>query len=345
MKRLNIRLLEVFRAVFDAQSATAAAAVLRVTQPAVSKAISQLEAELGFQLFGRVHGRLYPTADAQRLYFEASRLFAQVKVFQDSLSDLSQGRQGRIAVAAVPTLAASLVARAAARLVAERPLVKVDVVIAQAGNVIGEAAYHRVDFGLMQSPVNERSVSSEIIGESEIVAIVPVGHRFAKKGVLTPRDLADVPLIMLDAGSPPSHLVREIFEEAGVPMNVVLEANSSAVANAAAGAGMGIALIDPWANLAAPTAGVVVRRFAPRVPLRVAVIQSVFRPPSRLAAAMVADIKVLLHAAAAANAFITSSDGDETRVASLDLRQGAASPARLTGPGPRRKITRHISRR
>src|SRR5215207_9556444 len=85
MKRLNLRLLNVFRAVVDAQSVTEAATALHVTQPAVSKAITQLEAELGFQLFSRVHGRLYPTADAQRLYSESTRLFAQVKVFHDSL--------------------------------------------------------------------------------------------------------------------------------------------------------------------------------------------------------------------------------------------------------------------
>src|SRR5215204_2374090 len=136
MRRPNLRLLGVFRAVFDAESVTDAAHNLHVTQPAVSKGISQLELELGVQLFSRVHGRLYPTADAQRLYSESSRLFAQIKVFEDSLSDLSQGRHGKIGVAAVPTLAGPLVACAAARLTARRPEVKIDVIIAQAKNVI-----------------------------------------------------------------------------------------------------------------------------------------------------------------------------------------------------------------
>jgi DNA-binding transcriptional LysR family regulator len=262
------------------------------------------------QLFGRVHGRLYATADAQRLYSDSTRLFAQVKVFEDSVSDLSHGRQGRIAVAAVPTLASSLVASAAARTIARRPLVKVEVVIAQAANVINEAAHHRVDFGLMQSPVNDASISSEVIGETEIVAVVPAQHRFAAQETLTPGELAGTPIIMLDAGSPPSHLVRETFDQAKAPINVVLEANSSAVANAAANAGVGVALIDPWANFAAPLQGVVVRRFLPRVPLRMAVIHSVFRPPSRLAASMCEEVRALLREYSSISPFIRCVSGE-----------------------------------
>lgn len=281
-----MRLLEVFRVVFDAKSVTDAAAALNVTQPAVSKGISQLESELNIQLFSRVHGRLYPTADGQRIYSETNRLFAQVQVFHENLTDISRGQQGKIAVAAVPTLAAPLVARAAARFAGLRPSVKVDVVTAQADNVVGEVTNHSVDFGLMHSPVKDRSICSDIFEETEIVAVLRASHPLAARATLTPLELADAPLIMLDPGSPPSHLVREAFDEALAPMNIVMEVNSSMVASAAAGAGMGIALIDPWPSLLTPLDGTVVRRFSPRIPLRMALIYSVFRPPSRLAAAM-----------------------------------------------------------
>lgn len=291
MKRINLRLLEMFRVVFDAKSVTEAAAVLNVTQPAVSKGISQLESELNIQLFSRVHGRLYPTADGQRIYSETTRLFAQVQVFNESLTDVSRGQRGKITIAAVPTLAAPLVARAVTRFTDLRPSVKVDILTAQADSVVAEVAHHSVDFGLMHSPVKDRNIRSEIFGETEIVAVLRADHPLVSCATLTPLELADVPLIMLDPGSPPSHLVRETFEHASASMNVVMEVNSSMVASAAAGAGMGIALIDPWPSLNTPLKGTVVRRFSPRIPLRTALIYSVFRTPSRLATAMCDQIR------------------------------------------------------
>lgn len=294
-----MRLLEMFRVVFDAKSVTEAAAVLNVTQPAVSKGISQLESELNIQLFSRVHGRLYPTADGQRIYSETSRLFAQVQVFNENMSDISRGQRGKIAIAAVPTLAAPLVARAAARFAKLRPSVKVDILTAQADSVVAEVVHHSVDFGLMHSPVKDRNIRSEIFGETEIVAVLRANHPLAACATLTPLELAGVPLIMLDSGSPPSHLVRETFEHAHSSMNVVMEVNSSMVASAAAGAGIGIALIDPWPSMITPPKGTAVRRFSPRIPLRMALIYSVFRPPSRLAAAMCDQIRELFDELAA----------------------------------------------
>lgn len=61
MRRLNLRLLEVFRVVFKTRSVTAASMRLGVTQPAVSKALVELEQDVGLVLFGRERRRLIPT--------------------------------------------------------------------------------------------------------------------------------------------------------------------------------------------------------------------------------------------------------------------------------------------
>ena len=73
MKRLNLRLLEVFRVVFESRSITVAAGRLGVTQPAVSKALAEFEQDVGLSLFGRQRRRLVPTEDAARLYDETAR--------------------------------------------------------------------------------------------------------------------------------------------------------------------------------------------------------------------------------------------------------------------------------
>ena len=61
--RITHRQIEAFRALMVSGSMTEAAQYLSVTQPAVSKIISQLESELGFSLFERRQGKLSPTDD------------------------------------------------------------------------------------------------------------------------------------------------------------------------------------------------------------------------------------------------------------------------------------------
>lgn len=300
----NLRLLSVFRAVMDANGVSEAAAKLNVSQPAVSKALSQLERGLGMRLFGRAHGRLHPTGDARRLYAESERLFIQINTFRDRVSSLSGGRDGRLIVAAIPTLATSIVAHAAARFGRSRPDVRIEIVTANAAAVAEAVGRHRCDIGLVHTPVTDNTVTGEVIGESEIVAVMPAGHPMAKHKSLTPGDLSDEPLVLNDTGSPPTHLLYDTFAAAHVKCRVAIEANSSAVCNAAALGGRGIALIDPWPNHPRPLPGLVLRRFKPRVPLRIALLHSLFQPPSRLAEGFVADLRATLRDAARTSPFI-----------------------------------------
>jgi DNA-binding transcriptional LysR family regulator len=305
-ERINLRLLEVFRAVIDASGVTEASEALNVSQPAVSKAISQLERNLGLRLFGRRHGRLFPTSDAMALYTESERLFAQLSTFRDRLSRLNAAQTGRLVVSAIPTLAASVVSHAVGRFGATRPEVKIEVVVSGAAAVAEAVGHHRCDFGLVHSPVTDRTVTGEIIGESEIVAVMAKDHPMASHKTLSPRDLYNVPLLMNDTGSPPTHLVYETFSAARAPFQVALEVNSSAVANAAALAGRGIALIDPWPNHPVGVPGLVLREFRPRVPLRIVLLHSMFRPLSRVAEAFRAEVIAVLKEASKTNPFIRS---------------------------------------
>jgi DNA-binding transcriptional LysR family regulator len=304
MDRFNLRLLKVFRSVIDTKSVTEAAAQLNVSQPAVSKAISQLEHSLGMRLFGRSRGRLRPTSDAHRLYAETERLFVQVETFQNRVNSLADGREGRLVVTAIPTLATSLVAHAAARFGMARPHVKVQIITANAADVAEAVGHHRCDIGLVHSPVTDKTVTGSVIGESEIVAVMPASHPMSKHQTVTPAELSVEPLILNDTGSPPTHLVYETFAAARATFQIVMDANSSAVCNTAALAGRGVALIDPWPNHPSPPSGLVLRRFRPRVPLRITLLRSAFQPPSRLAEAFSADLAIVLREAARASPFI-----------------------------------------
>lgn len=77
--KLNLRQIEVFRAIMLSGSISGASKLLFVSQPAVSRLIAYTEQRLGLMLFERIKGRLYPTPEARRLFVEVTALYQNVQ--------------------------------------------------------------------------------------------------------------------------------------------------------------------------------------------------------------------------------------------------------------------------
>ncbi len=79
---MRLRHIEVFNAIMLTGSVSAAARLINITQPAVSRTLQHAEIQLGFPLFQRAKGRLTPTTEALTLYPHIERLFAQLDEVQ-----------------------------------------------------------------------------------------------------------------------------------------------------------------------------------------------------------------------------------------------------------------------
>ena len=92
--RINLRQIEVFRAIMLTSSISGAAKLLHVSQPAVSRLLSYTEQRLGLKLFERIKGRLYPTPEAKRLFTEVNAVYQGVQRVNEVADDLIQQRAG-----------------------------------------------------------------------------------------------------------------------------------------------------------------------------------------------------------------------------------------------------------
>ena len=121
---MNLRQIEVFRAVMQAGSVTAAAERLHVSQPGVSRLLAHLELQLGVTLFARRKGRLHATAEAETLYAQVERVYGGVRDIDDCARGLKQGQGLVLRVLCSPSLGLALVPRAmaetAARIIISR---------------------------------------------------------------------------------------------------------------------------------------------------------------------------------------------------------------------------------
>jgi DNA-binding transcriptional LysR family regulator len=291
---MNLRLLNIFRAVMTTQSTVGAARNLNISQPAVSNAIRQLEADLGFELFDRVGNRLVAREEAKVLLAESDAMFLFSRKLDDIAEDLKENRIGRIRVTATPQLGHSVLPTAIQRFLVQRPKVKVLCDVIDSHKVIESVEASAADFGLAIAlePELSDSLKMVLMTDIEMVCVLPSGHPLAGQATVGPKDLRAHPLIALESTARLSPMVRTAFSQAGVPYLASVEVRYSETACLLARAGAGATVVD-WFSASSflNDSAVRVIPFRPQIRVNAWAIFSRARAPSRLAYALIEEIK------------------------------------------------------
>src|ERR671917_585599 len=108
----DLRLLKGLRGVALRGSFPAAAEALSYSQPAVSQQIARLEAQAGVKLIEREPKGVRLTAAGEALVRHTERILAQLAAAQAELADIAASARGQLRVAAFPSAAGTIVARA-----------------------------------------------------------------------------------------------------------------------------------------------------------------------------------------------------------------------------------------
>ncbi|MBV7485309.1 LysR substrate-binding domain-containing protein [Bordetella sp. BOR01] len=265
---INVRHLEVFRTVVKTGSVSAAGRMLYVSQPAVTKTLRLLEAELGLTLFLRVRGRLVCTPEADALMPEVERLFGSVASVQHAASEIRQGIRGRITVAAVSTLAMSMVARAVGRYAQAHPEVSFDVRALPTRHVVEYVNNSQVDMGILDVSAPTGTLEIEEFCSSELAAILHRSHPLARHATLTPKLLRGQPLISFADDTLTGWRLREAFRQTSVDYATRLVSNSTVTTYAMVEPLRAVALVDPFTLMSNAWPDLVQRRFAPTIDIR-----------------------------------------------------------------------------
>ena len=281
---MDVKLLEAFRAVVDHRSVTAAAAAMGVSQPAVSAQIVRLEESVGFALFERVGGRLKPTAEGLLFYAEASRVLGEVDRLQAATAQIREGQSGRLVIASHPSAAISLLPGVVAEFLAGRPEVSVRLLSRHSDVVSQLLPSESFDIGIAELPIDEAQVTVRRY-EMRCVAILPSRHPRAGHRILTPKLLAEHPMVMPARSHQVPSRILGAFAAAGEPLNPVVEAEFFASLCGLVAAGAGWSIVDPLSAESFAHLGLVVRPFEPAVIYEIGAFHRRDREPSVLAAA------------------------------------------------------------
>jgi DNA-binding transcriptional LysR family regulator len=287
---MNARQIETFRAVIEAGSVTGAAERLRITQPAVSKLIIELERSTRLALFERKKRRLIPTQEARLLYEETERVFLGIDRIRRYAIELREVRTGQATIACLPGLGLSLLPTIIAQMATEAPAAHLSMQVGTSSRISDWLLGQRVDLGISLLPVDHPSIEIESLVRTDAVCVLPRGHKLAARARIAPGDLQGESFISLSREDRFGQMINRILDDHGVERNAALETNLSEFACRLVTAGAGVSIVDPF-TAAWFGDEIIVRPFLPQARFEVFLLFPAFSPRSRLLESFLARLR------------------------------------------------------
>ncbi|CAE6765539.1 LysR family transcriptional regulator [Paraburkholderia haematera] len=291
--KINLRQIEVFRAIMLSGSISGASRVLFVSQPAVSRLISYTEQRLGFLLFKRIKGRLVPTPEAQRLFEEIGGLYEYVQRVNEIADNLAENRVGQLRLACSPNIGQSVMPRAIAIFCERYPDVRIALHTLIPGALVHSLQTQQVELGIAYMPVAPPTLDSRPLYANRLVAALPAGHPLTARDVIRAAELVNEPLIGYSNDIPFGQLTQQVFGGAESQPSSRVEVKQAHVACAMVQAGIGIALVDEITMQGPIWSNIVTRPIAPEINAPIEIFSVQFQPLSRLAEEFIAILESL----------------------------------------------------
>lgn len=241
---MNLRQIEVFRAIMLAGSITDAARLLHVSQPGISRMLGHIELQLGLRLFERRRGRLHPTPEAQALYAEVDRVYQGVQRVDEKARDLREGSGVSLRVLASPSTALEIAPQAVSVLAARFPAARIYMETQLVREMVGQLTRNEADIAVSTLPIDHPLLVGEKVGHWSLACVFERGHRFAGRRSVGLKDVMKERLIAFSADTPQGHLIARWWQEHHLAPQAQIEVRSGQVACALAACGAGVAIVD-----------------------------------------------------------------------------------------------------
>lgn len=274
---LNLRQIEVFRAIMIAGSVSAAGRMLHVSQPAISRVLSLTESRLGFQLFERQRTRLLPTPEARRLFGEVEGLYHGIQRINDLAGNLARSGAGKLRIVTSGSYAERLIPMALERFCKRNPGVHIACRTVTYDELTARFLTGDADVGISMLAPDHANLKATELGQDELVCLVPGGHPLAQRDAVHAEDLGSVPWIGYPAAAPLGRMLWSLLAP-DVATSAQIEVHSPMTAIAFAQQGLGAALVVRWSLPLVLPPGVVVLPFVPSTPVSIWAVYSNLDP-------------------------------------------------------------------
>jgi LysR family cyn operon transcriptional activator len=239
--KMNLRHLRTFVAVADAGGVRRAATRVNLSQPATSRRIHALEAELGVRLFDRIGRRVQLTSEGEDLLQRSRRLLSDAEAISERARALKSGQTGVLRVGATPQLIESMMVAFLAQYQRRHPGVEIQ--LTEDGGIRLPVRLERGDVHLATIPEGDERFDSRLLYPIYVLAVMATDHRLRRRTVLDVVDLAGDPLLLLTRAFASREWFYSACQAARIRPRVCFDSAAPQTLIALAAGGHGIAVL------------------------------------------------------------------------------------------------------
>lgn len=242
-REMDLRQLEIIRAIAETGSFTAAGEKLRVSQSAISRQVLLLEEELGDEIFHRVGRRVRITPAGDALLQLSNRVFQDVHDTLAEISDRQESLKGNFRLVGGMTVCLYVFPALLAELQRVHPQLDLKITGASSDKCIAELRTGVADLGLLTLPIDAPDLVAVPVLEEELLLVTEPKHPLAKSRKIVPADLTRQPFVLFETGSNTRRVLDEFFLKEHIEPRIVMETENVEIIKSMVKTGLGIGII------------------------------------------------------------------------------------------------------
>jgi DNA-binding transcriptional LysR family regulator len=241
---VDLRQLEILRAVAQTGSFTSAGQELHLSQSAVSRQILLLEEELHEQLFLRLGRKIRITPAGTTLLGLSQRMFEDLDRTRASILESQKNVSGTVRLVGGMTVCLYVFPALLKAFRREHPSVEVKLIPGPTPRLIRQLRAGTADLGLLTLPIDDPHLVTVPVMREELLLVTSPTHALARRKRVTPQDLVGQPFVLFEAGSNSRRAIEDFFVREQIAPKVVTETENVEIIKALVRAGLGLSIIS-----------------------------------------------------------------------------------------------------
>jgi DNA-binding transcriptional LysR family regulator len=251
---MDLRQLEIVKAIAETGSFTAAGARLHVSQSAISRQILLLEDEFHERLFVRLGRRVQITAAGEALLQLAHRVFNDIRDTSASITDRQKVLTGTINIVGGMTVCLYVFPPLIKEFRKHHPQVEIKVATGGTQRLMRRVRTGQADLALLTLPVDDPALTSVPVLREELMLVMPAGHPLSTKDSVGVEALVGQPFIIFEQGSNTRRTLDEFFVREQIKPRIVTETENVEIIKSMVASGLGVAIV-PFQSVERETRG------------------------------------------------------------------------------------------